>query len=345
MKEALFYKKMPEKKVKCHLCARRCLIIEGNTGFCKVRKNIKGKLYSLVYGKVAAMNIDPIEKKPFFHFAPGSHNFSFSTVGCPFRCKFCCNYPLSIEWDKIHGNDMTPAQIVKTAKENHTQGIAYTYVEPTIFAEYAIDAAKIAKKQKLYNVFVTDGYATPESAKVISKHINAAVVDFKCSGHAPSYKKLSLVPSVEPIFQATETYKKNKVFLEISNVLIPGHGDKPSEIKKLAKWVVENIGPETPFHLIRFYPTYKITDIPSTPIKLLEKAYNIAKKEGLKYIYIGNVPNHKYEHTYCPSCNSLVIERGNFTRILLKKDLKCPKCGEKIPISGKSWIPKNSWKA
>jgi pyruvate formate lyase activating enzyme len=342
MKEARFYKKLKNKQVKCFLCARRCLIPENQLGFCRVRKNINGTLFSLVYGKAAALDFDPIEKKPFFHFAPGSTTLSFSTLGCTFRCKFCCNWAIAIEWSEITGEDLPPKKIVEIAKKQGTQGIAYTYVEPTIFAEYAIDTAKLNKG---YNVFVTDGYATPESAKEISKHIDAAVVDFKASAKPESYKKLSQIPDVQPIFDCIETYKKNKVFLEISNLIIPSHGDKPNEIRKLCKWIHDNVGPNTPLHLIRFFPVYKMMNTKQTPIGILEKAYDIAKEEGLNYVYLGNVPGHKYESTYCPKCNELVIQRigVRITKFLLSKDLKC-KCGEKIHLAGLNHIPENLWK-
>lgn len=346
MKEAKFYKKLTKKQVRCFLCSRRCLIVDGASGFCRVRKNIGGKLYSLVYGKAAAMNIDPIEKKPFFNFAPGSNNLSFSTVGCPFRCKFCCNYPLSIEWKDVYGEDMPPQKIVEEAVMSKVQGVGYTYVEPTIFAEYAIDTAKIARKARLYNIFVTDGYATPESAKEISKHIDAAVVDFKCSAHPLSYKKLSQIPTVEPIFEAIKEYNKNGVHLEISNVIVPKHGDQISHFKKLVRWIVDNVGPNTPFHIIRFFPTYKMLDVPNTPLEVLEKAYKVAKEEGLKYVYLGNVPGNVYESTFCPNDNSLLIDRHTgSTKIFMKKDCKCPKCGEKVHIGGKRWIPDHVWQA
>lgn len=345
MHEAMFYKKLKGKVVKCNLCFRRCQIPEDSIGFCRVRQNQKGKLYSLVYGKIASMNIDPIQKKPFFHFAPGSQTLSICTVGCPFNCKFCCNYELSQEWKEIYGEEHTPESIVELAVKNFCQGISYTYVEPTVFAEFAYDTSKIAKKKDLYNCFVTDGATTPEAIKTISKYLDAAVVDFKGSGNIEVYRKLCLVPDPQPIFDALLAYKKNKVYIEITDLIIPNYSTE-DDVKKLVKWIVDNLGTEIPLHFIQFFPSYKLLDIPRTPISILEKAYEIAKKQGIKYVYTGNVPGHSYESTFCPSCNILLIERFNIhlTKFLLKEDCKCPNCGTKILIAGKQWVPPHLWK-
>ena len=329
------------KEVKCNICARRCQIPKDLLGFCRVRQNIKGKLYALNYGKAVSLQIDPIEKKPFFHFAPGSRNLSFSTVGCTFRCKFCCNWQIAIEWGRIAGQDLLPKQIIDIAQNQNVEGIAYTYVEPFIFFEYAYDTAKINKG---YNVFVTDGYGTPEAVDKISKYLDAAVVDFKCSANPESYRKLSLVHDIEPIFDCLLQLKKNKIFIEISNLIIPKHGDSPKDIEKLCKWIYDNLGPDTPLHLIRFFPTYKMRSTPYTPVKTLEKAYDITRKQGLNYVYIGNVPGHKYESTYCPGCGELAILRKlGKTEILTDKSFKC-KCGKKIPIKGKKYTPSYAFK-
>jgi len=242
-----------------------------------------------------------------------------------------------MEWKKISGNELSPKQIIKLAKKYNVEGLAYTYVEPFIFFEYAYDTAELAKD--FYNVFVTDGYGTPEAVDKISKNLDAAVVDFKCSANPDSYRKLSLVHDIQPIFDCLLELKKKKVFIEISNLIIPKHGDDPKDIQKLCRWIVDNLGPNIPFHIIRFFPSYKMLDTPHTPIKTLEKAYEIAKKEGLKYVYLGNVPGHKYESTYCSQCGELVIFRKNGRiQILTDKNFKC-KCGKTIPIAGKQYIP------
>jgi pyruvate formate lyase activating enzyme len=344
MREAMFYEKLKDA-VKCGTCARGCTIAENQVGFCRVRKNIKGKLYSLTYGKLCSVGIDPIEKKPLYMFAPGSHSLSISTVGCMFRCKFCCNYEISQEWTDITGEEFTPEDVVDLAFKYGSQGISYTYTEPTVQFEFAYDTSKVASKKGLYNMFVTNGYTRPDAIKEISKYLDAATVDFKGSANPEFYKKFSLVPKVEPIFDALLAYKKNKVYIEVTDLIIPKIGDNLEDVKKLCKWILENLGEETPFHILQFFPTYKLLDLPRTPVEILEKAYEIAKKEGLKYVYLGNV-GHKLENTYCPNCGNLVIERTilGVTRFLLKKDLKCSKCGNKIPILGVKWIPKNLWK-
>jgi len=344
MKEAMFYEQL-ENVVKCGLCARNCMISEGQLGVCRTRKNIKGKLYSLVYGKLCSVAVDPIEKKPLYMFATGSKTLSISTVGCNFKCQFCCNWQISQESDII-GKDYSPEQLIDFAKGYEAQGFSYTYTEPTVFYEFAYDTAKLASKQGFYNMFVTNGYTSPEAIKEISKYLDAATVDFKGSANPEFYKKFSKVPRVEPIFDALLAYKKNKVYIEITNLIVPKLGDNLEDLRKLCKWIINNLGPETPFHILQFFSTYKLLDLPRTPIKTLEKAYKIAKDEGLKYVFLGNVHGHKYENTYCSKCGNLIIERTimGVTKSYLKKDLKCSKCGNKIPIFGKKWIPEGLWK-
>ncbi len=345
MKEAMFYKQV-KNAVKCELCARNCVISENQLGFCRVRKNIKGKLCSLSYGKIVSVGADPIEKKPLYMFAPGSHALSFSTVGCNFRCKFCCNYQISQEWPEVIGETYAPEQLISLAKGQDAQGFSYTYVEPTMFYEFSYDTAKLAKKNGFYNMWVTNGFTSPEAIEEISKYLDAAVIDFKGSANPKFYKEYSQVPKVEPIFDSLLAYKKNRVYVEVTDLLIPKIGDNLEDVKKLCKWIVENLGELTPFHIIQFFPTYELTDIPRTPLETLEKAYNIAKAEGLKYVYLGNVPNHRLENTYCPKCGELVIERtiDGIKKFLLKRDLKCPRCDEKVPIFGVKWVPENLWK-
>jgi len=340
MHEAKFWK--PEDRaVRCSLCGRKCLIADGRTGFCRVRRNVNSKLYSLNYGKLMAVAVDPIQKKPFFHFAPGSDTFSISTVGCNFQCKFCCNAQLSQLWKDVVGRDWTPEQVVAAAKEAHCEGVCYTYVEPTMFFEFAEDCAKLASKAMLYNCWVTNGYTSPEAIKEISKHLDAAVIDFKASGNPKAYAALSSVPDVQPIYDALLAYKKNKVFIEITNLLIPQHGESMVDLKKLCKWIVDNLGPDVPLHLIRFFPSYKL-QLPSPDMKLMENAFEVAKREGLQYVYLGNVHGHKYESTYCPSCGILLIERKGMDvkKVNLTNDLKCPSCGTNIHMAGKKWMPR-----
>jgi pyruvate formate lyase activating enzyme len=340
MKEAMFYEKS-DGKIRCKLCWRECLIKRDSTGFCRVRKNIDGKLFSLNYGKIVSLAIDPIEKKPFFHFAPGSHSLSIASVGCTFRCAFCCNFPISQEWDEIKGKNYSPKDIVKIALRNNVQGISYTYTEPTAFFEFAYDVAKLAKKANLYNNFVTNGYTQPEAIRKISKYLDAVVIDLKNSGDREAYRRLSSVSNSEKIFESILEYKRKGVWIEITNLIIPKFGEDLKTIEKFCKWIYENLGEETSLHFIRFFPSYKLF-LPQTDIGFLEKCVEIARKTGLKFVYIGNVPGHNYENTYCPECGELLIDRFGVTmvRIFLDEKMNCPRCGEHIPIAGEKWIEK-----
>jgi len=334
--EAMLYEKIENKKVKCNLCGRRCIIKNGRTGFCLVRKNEDGTLFSLVYAKAISACVDPIGKKPLAHFHPGALVMSIATIGCNFRCKFCDNWMISQE-KNIEGKHFPPEEVVKAARDNGCQGITYTYTEPTIFFEYAYDTAKLAHQVGFFNTFVTNGYITPEAVKTIAPYLDAATVDFKGSGDPGFYKSFSSVPSVEPIYEALKEMRRNDIHIEITNLVVPKIGDSIERVKELASWIVENLGKNVPFHLLRFHPDYKLTTIPSTSIETLEKAYSAAKAAGLNYVYIGNVPGHPCENTYCPSCNELLIKRFGFeiTKWNLTKDMRCPVCGEEIPIKGK----------
>jgi len=333
--EAMLYERLGDNAVKCNLCGRRCIIGDGKLGFCLVRKNESGVLYTLVYGKAISACVDPIEKKPLSHFNPGSSVMSIATVGCNFRCQFCDNWVISQE-KRIMGRDFPPEEVVKAARENGCQGISYTYTEPTIFFEYAYETAKLAHLVGFFNTFVTNGYMTPEAVKTIAPYLDAATVDFKGGGDPEFYKAFSSVPSVEPIFECLKEMKRQGIHIEITNLVIPKIGDSIDQITKLASWIKENLGEDTPFHLLRFHPDYKLTDIPSTPIQTLEKAYSAAKSVGLNFVYIGNVPGHPAENTYCPGCNELLVKRFSFsiTRWNLTKDMRCPTCGREIPIKG-----------
>jgi pyruvate formate lyase activating enzyme len=336
MREAMLYEKREDNRVKCNLCARRCLINEGGTGFCLVRKNNAGTLYSLVYGKAISACVDPITKKPLSHFNPGAMVVSIATVGCNFRCQFCDNWMISQE-KKIAGRNFPPEEIVKATADNDCQGVSYTYTEPTIFFEYAFETAKLAKQVGFFNTFVTNGYMTPEAVKTIAPYLDAATVDFKGSADPEFYKTYSAIPSVEPIFQAIREMKRNDIHVEITNLIVPKSGDSTEKVKELAGWIKDALGKDTPFHLLRFHPDYQLTTVPSTSIESLEMAYVAAKDAGLNYVYLGNVPGHTCENTYCPNCNEMLIKRYSFeiTRWNLTKDMRCPVCGHDIPIKGK----------
>jgi len=317
------------------LCGRGCTIPDGSTGFCRVRRNVGGKLYSTVYSRLCSASIDPIEKKPLYHFHPGSSVFSVATIGCNFRCAYCQNWVISQE-ERISGEYVDPKDAVKTAKENECQGISYTYTEPTIFFEFAYEASKLARESGLFNTFVTNGYMSPEAVRKIAPYLDAATVDFKGSGDPEFYRKFAAVPSVEPIYKCLLEMKSVKIHIEITDLIVPRHGDSMDRLRELASWICENLGKDTPIHLLRFHPEYKLTDVPATPAKTLEQAREVTLREGLRYVYTGNVPGHQGENTYCHNCHTTLIRRYGFQilRWDLRPDNTCPKCGERIPIVG-----------
>ena len=331
----MLYDQLEKNDVKCNLCARRCVIHDGGIGFCLVRKNEGGKLYSLVYAKACSACVDPINKKPLSHFHPGSLVMSIATVGCNFRCRFCDNWVISQE-KEISGYDFPPEQVVKATKENGCQGISYTYTEPTIFFEYAYDTAKLARKEGFFNTFVTNGYMTTEAVRTIAPVLDAATVDFKGAGDPEFYKEFSSVPSVDPIYESLKEMRKQGIHVEITNLVVPKIGEDLETIQKLAIWIKDNLGKDTPFHLLRFHPDYRLAEIPSTPLQTLEQACNLSMEVGLNYVYMGNVPGHRFENTYCPNCKELLIKRFSFEIVKwnLTEDMRCPACGENIAIKG-----------
>jgi len=330
MLEAWFYKKLKDNIVQCELCPHFCSIKEGFRGKCGVRENKDGKLYSLVYGKLCSAAIDPIEKKPFFHFMPGSKAYSIATVGCNLRCSFCQNWEISQmpKSEKIVGKDVSPEEIVEDAIANNCESIAYTYTEPTVFFEYAYDIAKLAKKKGLKNVFVTNGFINKEPIDKIAKVIDAANIDLK--GFSEDYYKDVCGARLKPILDAIKYYHEKGVFLEITTLIVPGHNDE--KLKEIASFIV-SIDKDIPWHISRFYPHYKMEDTKPTPVETIHKAVEIGKKAGLKYIYAGNVPGDDYESTFCSKCGKKIISRFGFSvnEINLDKN-KCKFCGEKVNI-------------
>jgi pyruvate formate lyase activating enzyme len=329
MKEASFYKKLKNKTVKCELCPHFCVIKENQFGNCKVRQNIKGKLYSIVYKKAISTAIDPIEKKPLFHFLPGTKSYSIATLGCNFHCKFCQNAEIS-QPIEIFGKNLSPKQIVDAAIDNECKSIAYTYTEPTIFYEYAYDIAKQANKKGLKNIFVTNGYINPTPLKEISPYLDAANIDLK--SFSDSFYKKMIGARLQPVLDAIKLYYELGIFLEITTLVIPGKNDSTNNLKQIAEFIA-SIDKDIPWHVSRFHPYYQLTDTKPTPMKTLEKAVKIGKKAGLKYIYAGNIPGNDFESTFCPKCNAKVIERFMFNigEINLKKDC-CAYCGKKIKL-------------
>lgn len=340
VREAILWGEVPGREgwVVCVLCHRRCLISPGKYGACGVRKNVGGSLYTLVYGLLSALNMDPIEKKPLLHFYPASSVLSMSTVGCNFFCNFCQNWEISqrrLEKGLL-GEQFTPEAIVEMAVRHGADGLTFTYNEPTIFAEFIIDVSRLAKKHGLFTTMVTNGYMTPEAVDELSGYIDAATVDFKGGGEPKFYRDIMRVPSPELIYESILAIREKGWWVEVTNLVVPRVGEDPGMIRGMARWVHDNLGPETPFHLLRFFPYYKLGHLPPTPVETLERLAKIAIDQGLKHVYIGNVWGHPLENTYCPSCGELVIGRYGFTvtKYNLDEAGRCRKCGYKLNMRG-----------
>jgi pyruvate formate lyase activating enzyme len=312
MKEAMFYEKLPEGKVKCHLCSYYCVIKPGKRGLCAVRENQEGTLYTLVYGRIISRNIDPIEKKPLFHFCPASKSYSISTVGCNFRCLHCQNWEIS-QYPRlspdIAGEDVTPEDVVNEAEKTGCKSISYTYTEPTIFMEFAYDCARLAHRKGIKNVFVSNGYTSAEATRVMAPYLDANNIDLK--GDDDFYKKIAGA-RLQPVLDTIKLMKELGVWVEITTLIIQGYNDSEDFLKWVADFI-KSVDPAIPWHVTQFYPTHKLTDRPRTPIRTLRKAREIGFQSGLKYVYEGNVPGEGGENTYCPSCKELLIERFGFT--------------------------------
>ena len=344
-KPAKFWKALPDKRVQCTLCPRNCVIARGKVGFCRGRANEEGKLYTLVYGSIVSMAVDPIEKKPLYHFWPGSSAFSLAAPGCNFACRHCQNWNISQASVKdIACEDVSPERVIELTKRYRCKGISHTYTEPTLWWEYAYDVGKLAHSEGLYNTFVTNGYTSIEALEEIRPYLDGANVDVKAFSDR-FYKEICGVPGgMKPVLDTCEWMVEKGVHLETTYLVIPKENDSAEEIKKFCRWSVEKLGPDVPTHFSRFYPLYKLTDRPETPVETLERALKIAHDEGLRYVYIGNVPGHEGDNTHCYKCGALLIKRYGFdiTRYGLK-DKQCPKCGAKINIVGECKPSKRAW--
>ena len=332
MKKAYLYNELENQKVRCQLCNHRCVIANGQRGICGVRENRSGTLFSLVYGKVIAAHCDPIEKKPLFHFLPGTRSYSIATVGCNFRCLFCQNADISqmpADHDRIMGNDMTPDQIVKEALDFRSATISYTYTEPTIYFELAVDTARLAVSKGLKNVFVSNGYMTEECLKDIFPDLHAANVDLKA--FSKSFYKEQCGAKLEPVLKTLELMKEMGVWLEVTTLLIPGLNDSDEELKEISQFLA-NLDPNIPWHISRFHPTYRLSSIHSTSPDTIRKARDLGYEAGLKYVYSGNLPGDTGEKTFCHKCGALLIDRFGFNVIKNRtEENHCPKCSSEIP--------------
>ena len=337
--EAYLYEKLEDRKVRCHLCAHACVIKPGKRGLCGVRQNQEGILESLVFGRLIAQHVDPIEKKPLFHLLPGSRAYSIATVGCNFKCRFCQNADIAqMPNDRqgtIMGLDCSPEEVVDAALQQGCRSIAYTYTEPTVFFEFAYETARLAHAKGLKNVFVTNGFMSGEALEMVAPFLDAANVDLKA--FTREFYKTRCSAALEPVKETLRRMKALKVWVEVTTLVIPGLNDDPDELGRLAAFIAGELGPETPWHISRFHPTYKLTDRPPTPVKTLADAYEIGRRAGLHYVYMGNVPGEGGESTYCHGCGALLIERLGFQirRNNVRND-RCPECNTVVAGVGMS---------
>lgn len=330
--KARFFKRLEDGGINCLLCFRGCVIPEGQRGFCRNRENRKGDLYSLVYGKPASIQLDPIEKEPMFHNLPGSDILCTGTASCNFRCKFCHNWHLSQrtpEELKPYTKDLSPGDIVDMARKRKA-GLSFTYNEPTVFYEFMHDIARRGREQGLNTIFHTNGGMRAEPMKELLKHMRGVTVDLK--GFTADYYKDVSFALMTPVLDTLKLIKKEGKWLEIVNLIIPTLNDNMKSIREMCIWIRGNLGADVPVHFIRFFPAYKMTHLPPTPVKTLEQARDTAVKEGIRFVYIGNVPGHKYNSTFCPGCDKKIISRVHFSVIDIDiKYGRCKHCGYSIP--------------
>ena len=329
-KEADYYYVLNGKKLKCTLCPHECILLDGQMGICKARKNIDGKLIALSYSNACAVNIDPIEKKPLFHFLPRSKTFSIASAGCSLSCKNCQNYTISQKGpEQTQNYFLSPKDIVAKALENNCESISFTYTEPLVFYEYTLETAKIAHQNNLKNVIVSSGYVNAKPLENLIPFIDAANIDLK-SFDDKIYKKLSSA-HLQPVLDSLKILRQSNVWLEITNLIIPEYTDDLEMIDEMCKWLIDNGFEDAPLHFSKFFPVYKLSEIEPTADQTIEKAIEIAYKNGLKYVYAGNVRANKYENTYCPKCGTILIERYGFdARLKNMTNGKCENCEEKI---------------
>ena len=330
MKEALLFEKLNDQKVRCHLCGHRCVIPAGKLGVCKVRQNVDGTLHTLVYGSAISQNVDPIEKKPLYHFYPGSGSFSIATLGCNFQCKWCQNWEIAHmprQRGLIRVENTSPEELVAKAQTTNCKSIAYTYTEPTIFFEYAYDTAKLAHQAGIANVYVTNGYMTDEMLDAFHPYLDAANVDLKAFRKKTYHKYVGA--GLQPVLDSLKKMKELGIWVEVTTLIVPEINDDPGELLDTAVFIARELGADTPWHLSRFFPHYQMPNIPPTPLKTLHQAQEIGQEAGLQYVYMGNV--REESNTYCHKCNELLIQRqGYWVSVNKIQNGKCGKCGGEV---------------
>jgi len=338
VRPAAWYEPLEGGKVRCMLCPHRCVIPPGGKGICRVRKNEGGRLVTLIYGLVSSIAIDPIEKKPLYHFYPGAPILSISSFGCNFRCPWCQNWSISqTEPEHSYADQIDPNKVLQLMRRYKVPFLAFTYNEPIIWYEYVLDTAKLTKGEGMYNVLVTNGHINVDPLLELIPYIDAANVDVKAFSEE-TYRKI-IGGKLDAVLQATEVMHERGVHVETTYLVIPGLNDGDEEFKQMLRWHLDSLGPETPLHISRFYPAYRLLDKPPTPIETLARLYRLAREAGLYYVYVGNVPGHEGEDTFCPSCGRSVIKRYGFEILdwKLTDENKCSYCGAEIRIRGHRW--------
>jgi pyruvate formate lyase activating enzyme len=328
---AAFYKKHEAREVECLLCPRKCLVGDKERGYCGVRENVDGEYYTLVYGEVCSANVDPIEKKPFFHYLPGTNAFSIATAGCNLNCKFCQNWQISqFRPEQIKSYKMTPSDIAAAAENYGCRSIAYTYSEPVIFYEYMIDCAISGNQAGIGSVMISAGYIEKEPLEQLLPHLKAVKIDLK--SFREKYYEEICTGKLRPVLDSLVTIKGSGKWLEIVYLMVPTLNDDKAEISDLCDWILKELGPDVPVHFTRFHPQYLLKDLPPTPVESLEAAYKIAQEKGINYPYVGNVYGHYGEDTYCPGCRKAVVKRSGFRIDSFEiENGSCKACGHSIP--------------
>jgi pyruvate formate lyase activating enzyme len=329
--EARYYRRLPDREVECTLCPRKCRLGDKERGYCGVRENEGGTYYTLVYGKACSLNVDPVEKKPFFHVLPGTSALSLATAGCNVNCKFCQNWQISqVRPEQVEHIDLPPAAVASTAASYKCPTVAYTYTEPVVYFEYMADAAVEARRRGVRSLVVTGGHINAEPLRDLLELVDAVKIDLKA--FSKDFYADYVRGDLETVLESIRTVAASKVWLEVVYLVIPTLNDSPDEVRRMSRWLKDQAGPDVPLHLSRFQPMYLVRNLPPTPIATLERCRAIAREEGLRFVYIGNVPGHEAENTSCPSCGKAVVTRSGYT--VRRNDIrggKCGFCGASIP--------------